>query len=46
MKEATIIYKPVQNEAYTNSLEFHIGPSNRSAWKCTCDLKISKSSEM
>jgi len=24
MKEATFIYKPVQNEAHINSLEFHI----------------------
>jgi len=29
MKEATFIYKPVQNEAHINSLEFHIGASNR-----------------
>jgi len=33
MKEATFIYKPVQNEAHTNSLEFHIGASNRSTLK-------------
>jgi len=46
MQEATFIYKPVQNGAHTNSLEFHIVASNRSAWKRIYDLKIYKSSEM
>jgi hypothetical protein len=46
MKEATRIYKPVQNEAHSNSLEFHIGASSISAWKRIYDLNISKFSAM
>jgi len=30
MKEATFIYKPVQNEAHINWLEFHIAALNKS----------------
>jgi len=46
MKEAKFIYKPVQNEAHSNSLEFHIGASNISAWKRIYNSKISKFSAM
>ena len=40
MKEATFIYKPVENEAHVNSLEIHIGASNRSTRKRIYYLKI------
>jgi len=41
MKEATFIYyKPVQNEAHINSLDFNIGASKRSTWKQIYYLQI------
>jgi len=46
LKEATFIFKPVQNEANINSLEFHIGASNRITWKQKYYLTICKFQEM